>query len=116
MSVKSAPQTTPTPTKGEVKSSASAINQRSFFLSTVLNMSWQLAIVVLVPILAGVWLDKGLKTGDAYTFGGLGLAVLGSIAVMWRTAQAANRLPVPKLTPAQKRAVRKSYEDEDKDE
>ena len=40
-------------------------------------MSWQLAIVVLVPILLGVWLDKALKTGEVLVFVGLGLAVVG---------------------------------------
>ncbi|HEY1835230.1 MAG TPA: AtpZ/AtpI family protein [Candidatus Saccharimonadales bacterium] len=90
--------------------------QRDQFLNMALNMSWQLAIVVLVPILAGVKLDKVFGTGSVYTFVGLGLALIGSIAVMWRTMQVANRLPVPKLTASQKRAIKKSYEEEDKDE
>jgi Putative F0F1-ATPase subunit Ca2+/Mg2+ transporter len=88
---------------------------RGLFLSMLLNMSWQLAIVVLVPILAGVRLDKAFGTGNVYTFVGLGLALIGSIVVMWRAMQVANRLPVPKLTAAQKRAIEKAYEDEDKE-
>lgn len=79
-------------------------------------MSWQLALVVLVPIIMGVKLDKAFHTGSLYTFIGLGVAFAGSAAVMWRAVRTANRLPVPKLTGAQKRAIRKSYEDEDKDE
>lgn len=78
-------------------------------------MSWQLAIVVLVPILGGVALDKAFKTSDVYTLIGLALALIGSGVVMWRTVQAANRLPVPKLTDEQRRAVQKSYEEEDED-
>lgn len=78
-----------------------------------LNMSWQLAAAVLIPILAGVALDKKLGSSPLFLFAGLALAVLGSVAVMWRTMQAANRLPVPKLTDAQRRAVRKSYEEDD---
>jgi Putative F0F1-ATPase subunit Ca2+/Mg2+ transporter len=89
---------------------------RGTFLNMALNMTWQLAIVVLVPILAGVKLDKDFKTGSTCTFIGLGLALLGSIAVMWRTLQVANRLPVPKLSAEQKRAIQKSYDMEDKDE
>jgi hypothetical protein len=91
-------------------------NQRGVFVTMALTMSWQLAIVILVPILAGVRLDKTLGTGTTLTLVGLGVAVIGSIAVMWRTMQVANRLPVPKLTDAQKRAIKKSYEEEDKDE
>lgn len=90
-------------------------HQRSLFLSMALNMSWQLAVVVLVPILAGVRLDKVFSMGSTYVFVGLGVALVGSTAVMWRTMQVANHLPVPKLTAAQKRAIKKSYEDEDND-
>ncbi len=81
---------------------------------TALNMSWQLAIVVLAPVFAGVQLDKHFGT-SVWTFVGLGLALIGSGAVMWRAMQAANRLPVPRLTDKQRAAVRKSYEEEDKD-
>jgi hypothetical protein len=95
---------------------AVASSQRNIFLALALNMSWQLAIVVLVPILAGVKLDKVFGTHDTLTFVGLGLAVLGSGVVMWRAMQRANRMPVPKLTDAQKRAIKKAYEEEDKDE
>jgi len=89
--------------------------QRGQFLNMALNMSWQLAVVVLVPILAGVRLDKAFGASELYTLLGLGVALVGSVAVMWRTLQAANRLPVPKLTVEQKRAIRKSYEEEDDD-
>lgn len=90
-------------------------NQRGVFVSMALTMSWQLALVILVPIIAGVRLDKVFSTGETLTFAGLGVAVLGSVAVMWRTLQVANRLPVPKLTDEQKRAIKKAYEEEDKD-
>jgi len=78
-----------------------------------LNMSWQLALVVLVPIILGVKLGKVAGADTAGTFIGLGIAVIGSIAVMWRTLQTANSLPVPKLTATQRRAIRKQYEEED---
>lgn len=77
-----------------------------------LNMSWQLAAVVLIPVIAGVQLDKIFDT-SFLLFVGLGVALLGSIAVMWRTMQVANKLPVPKLSAAEKRAVQKSYEEDD---
>ncbi|HSW79488.1 MAG TPA: AtpZ/AtpI family protein [Candidatus Saccharimonadales bacterium] len=86
------------------------------FINMALTMAWQLALVVLVPIIIGVKIDKSAHTGSTFTYIGLGVAVLGSIAVMWRTLQVANKAPVPKLTEKQKRAVKKSYEDEDKDE
>ena len=93
-----------------------AANQRSLFVSMALTMSWQLAAVVLIPLFAGAKLDKMVGSGDMYTFVGLGVALVGSIAVMWHAMQTANRIPVPKLTATQKRAIRKAYEEEDRDE
>lgn len=76
-------------------------------------MSWQLAIVILIPVVGGVQLDKHFATSYAFTFVGLGLALLGSGVVMWRTLQVANSLPTPKLTAAEKRKIQKQYEEED---
>jgi F0F1-type ATP synthase assembly protein I len=86
---------------------------RQQFVVFALNMSWQLAIAVLIPVIGGVELDKVFKSSETFLFIGLGVALLASAAVLWRTMQAANRLPVPKLTEAQKRAVQKSYEEDD---
>jgi F0F1-type ATP synthase assembly protein I len=93
--------------------SKNTTNPRQQFATFAVTMSWQLALVVLVPVLSGVELDKTFGTSDVYTLFGLALALVGSGVVMWRTMQAANRLPVPKLTTAQKRAVQKSYEEDD---
>ena len=78
-------------------------------------MSWQLAIVVLVPVIGGVELGKKLGSPTAWTLAGLAVALVGTVLVMWRAMQAANKLPVPKLTEAQKRAIQKSYEEEDEE-
>ncbi|HSX37162.1 MAG TPA: AtpZ/AtpI family protein [Patescibacteria group bacterium] len=86
---------------------------RSVFVSAALDMSWKLAVAVLVPLLVGVQLDKKLNSAPLYTLVGLVLAFAGSAVVMWRAMQAANRLPVPKLSPAQKRVIQKSYEEDD---
>lgn len=106
---------TPTHAGGESDSSRAAKGQVTTFVGMALNMSWQLAIVIFVPILAGVQLDKHFDTSYLYTFIGLGIAVVASTLVMWRTLKVANSLPVPKLTPAQKRKIQKQYEEEDKE-
>ena len=107
----------PTSVKGVHKPTSSSqqkiSNPRQDFVIAALDMSWQLAIVVLVPVLVGVQLDKMLGTSYICTFVGLALAFVGSGVVMWRAQQRANRFPVPKLTEKQKRAIRKSYEEED---
>lgn len=88
-------------------------SQSSVFVGMALDMSWQLALVVLVPIIGGFELDKKFNTAPALTIIGFILAMLGMALIMWQTLQTANRLPVPKLTAAQKRAVKKSYEEDD---
>lgn len=80
-----------------------------------LNMSWQLAIVFLVPVIGGVKLDKHFQTSYLFTFIGLGLATIGSGVVMWRALKIANSMPSPKLTAAEKRKIQKQYEEEDED-
>lgn len=79
------------------------------------DMTWQLAIAVLVPIIGGVEIGKAAHAKTAGIFIGLGIAVLCSIVVLWRTLRVANQVPVPKLSEAQKREVQKQYESEDDD-
>lgn len=87
----------------------------SLFISMAIDMSWRLAIVILLPIIGGVELDKALNLSPACTIAGFLLAMAGMAWVMWQTLQTANRLPVPKLTAAQKRAIKKQYDEDDDD-
>jgi F0F1-type ATP synthase assembly protein I len=109
----------PTSIKGEHTPSPSntqkSSDTRQQFAVFALNMSWQLAVVVLVPVVGGVELDKAFSATNTFLFIGLAIALIGSGLVLWRTMQAANRLPVPKLTDDQKRAIQKSYEEEDEE-
>ena len=50
-------------------------------------MSWQLAIVVLVPIIAGFELDKRLDLLPALTIVGFIIAMAGMALVVWRQMQ-----------------------------
>jgi hypothetical protein len=84
------------------------------FISMALDMSWRLALVILIPIVGGAELDKHMHT-SAYVILGFLLAMVGMGLVMWQTLHKANQLPVPKLTAAQKRAIQKQYEEEDED-
>lgn len=109
------PKATPTHAKGELGSSNSAKGSVSTFIFMALNMSWQLAIVFLVPVIGGVKLDKHFGTSYLFTFIGLAVATVGSGVIMWLTLKRANNMPVPKLTAAQKRKIQKQYEEEDED-
>ena len=116
MSETKKPGSGPTTKKGDAQVVANPQKStvaRQNFLAVGANMGWQLALVVLVPVIGGVELDKAFGTADVYTLIGLTVALIASGLVMWRTVQVANRLPVPKLTATQKRAVQKSYEEDD---
>jgi F0F1-type ATP synthase assembly protein I len=113
-----APNQTPPSLRGGTSSPTTSAESGSAsrnFIVMALNMSWQLVVVVLVPMIAGVELDKALKTSPIFLFVGLALAFVGSGFVMWRAMQTANRLPVPKLSDEQRSAIKKSYEEEDND-
>jgi F0F1-type ATP synthase assembly protein I len=101
------PQTRGAAHKNTEELGASAKQQ---FVSAALTMSWQLVVVVIVPIIGGTLLDKAFGTQEVFLFIGLGLAVLGTIVVLWKAAQTANRMPVPKLNAAQKRAIKKTFD------
>ncbi len=62
-------------------------NYRKDFFVAAMNMSWQLAVVVLVPIIGGFELDKKLDTLPALTIIGFLVAMAGMAAVVWRQLQ-----------------------------
>lgn len=108
---------TPTNARGGKEDSGRYTSARRNFVVFAANMGWQLAVVVLLPVIGGAQLDKHLGDGGhLWLFVGLGVALVASTAVVWRTVQLANRLPVPKLTAAEKRKIQKSFEEEDDDE
>ena len=116
MSKLAAHQTTPQSSGGnDSDQSVDSSRQQGQFVRLALTMAWQLALVVLVPVFIGVQLDKHFGTSFAWTFVGLGVALVGSAFVMWRALQQANHLPVPKLTDSQRRAVQEQYKQDDEE-
>ena len=85
------PIKTPSPHTGQSHATAEVGNLNSSllaeFFSTTLNMSWQLAIIVLVPILGGFELDRKLHTRPLLTIVGFVLAITGMAVVVWRQFQ-----------------------------
>lgn len=71
-------------------------NHGSVFIGLALDMSWRLAIVVLVPIIGGFELDQRLNTTPLLTIVGFLLAMAGMALVLWQMLQTVNQLPVPK--------------------
>ena len=84
-----APVTTPSPVTGDSSTTTvnPSTNPKTVFLMAALNMSWQLAIVVLVPIIGGFELDKKLHLLPLLTITGFILAMIGMALVVWRQLQ-----------------------------
>ena len=62
------------------------------FISLAAEMSWQLAVVVVVPIIGGYWLDGRYHHATPWLmFVGFGVAAIGVVGVMGRVLSEANR-------------------------
>ncbi|HET7630131.1 MAG TPA: AtpZ/AtpI family protein [Candidatus Saccharimonadales bacterium] len=68
-----------------------AIKQRNLFVVMVANMTWQLAVVVIVPVVGGHYVDQALKTEPVWTIVGAVIALLGVIGVLINTVKLADR-------------------------
>lgn len=61
---------------------------KSKFFSATLEMGWQLALIVLIPLIAGIKLDQHFKSSPSYTLAGFMLAIAGGAMVVWKTVKA----------------------------
>lgn len=78
------PKSGPKTEKAENKPTSSINDQRKVFIGSAISMSWQLAIVVLVPIIGGFKLDQHLNSSPLWTIVGFVIAMLGTFAIMYR--------------------------------
>lgn len=65
--------------------------QNGVFVTMALTMSWQLALVVIVPIVGGHVLDTHYHTDPWLTVGGFVVAVIGVLGVLSKSVADANR-------------------------
>lgn len=80
---------------GPVQKPAGGLNRgaksnRAILVIAALDMSWRLAIAVLVPIIGGFELDKHLHTTPALTIVGFIIAMAGLFFILKRTLEAAD--------------------------
>ena len=81
----------------------------SLFFSMGLDMSWRLALSVLIPIIGGVELDSHFKSGPIFLVVGFALAIALSIVTIRRTLKLANNLPFAEIT----KGLKKVEDDDD---
>jgi F0F1-type ATP synthase assembly protein I len=65
--------------------------QQSLFFSMALDMTWQLAIVVIVPIVGGYLLDQHFRTTPWLTILGFLVAAIGVFGVLSRVVSQASK-------------------------
>ncbi len=66
----------------DAKTTKTDVNPNNQFIGAALSMSWQLAIVVLVPIIGGFKLDQYLKTSPAGIIIGFIIAMVGTTIII----------------------------------
>lgn len=76
--------------KGVEGLSKAAKSNRTILVVAALDMSWRLAIAVLVPIIGGFELDKHLHTTPALTIVGFIIAMAGLFFILKRTLEVAD--------------------------
>jgi len=77
-----------TPSTSGAKDVAQSLNiaaARQQFFDAAINMGWQLAVTIIVPVIIGVKLDDHYHTTPAWTLGALFLAVAMACAVVGKT-------------------------------
>ncbi|HVW23553.1 MAG TPA: AtpZ/AtpI family protein [Candidatus Saccharimonadales bacterium] len=112
-----APTKAPSPRPGTkvAKTGVENDSASAVFISMAVDMTWRLAIAIMVPIVGGYELDQHFNTSPTLSIIGFIVAMGLTGYIMWQTLQKANQVKVPKLTAAQKRAIKKQYEEDDND-
>jgi F0F1-type ATP synthase assembly protein I len=84
MDVTSTPNKKTSVASGNKKPVASTPELKSMFVAAALSMGWQLAVVVIVPIVGGFELDQHFHTSPVWEIIGFVVAALGFVVVVRR--------------------------------
>ena len=74
-----------TTTEDVILERLSVLDPKKQFISSAMNMGWQLAGAVLIPVLIGTKLDGHFHTTPSYTLTALVLASAGVVAIVSNT-------------------------------
>lgn len=82
-----AKHSTTTPAEDEIQQAIATLNAKQQFFASALNMSWQLALTVVIPVVAGVKLDQRFDSAPSLTLTGFFLALAMGSMVVWNTVK-----------------------------
>ncbi len=80
-----APKQTQTTAPSNSKATKSEIDPRAEFLSAAFSLSWQLAIIVLLPVIGGYKIDEHFRKTPMFTVIGFVIAIVGVVLVLKQT-------------------------------
>lgn len=83
-----------------------AANAKSMLFANMFSMGWRLALMVLIPIFAGVQLDKKFDTSPSLTLAAFFIAVFGAGLLIARTFNEMTRQQLMEDEKAAKRKLR----------
>ena len=89
---KAAASKTTTHAEDTVRQTLDTFNAKQQFFTAALNMSWQLALTVVIPVVAGVKLDQKFDTSPSLTLTGFFLAAFAACMVVWNTVKGVNKM------------------------
>ena len=70
---------------------AAATAAKQQFLAATMNMSWRLAVTIVVPVVGGVKLDDHFHSAPSWTITGLFIAVAAGSSAVWSTIKQVNK-------------------------
>lgn len=88
--VKAAAKIKTTTSEKDAQEYIDALAAKSRFFSATLNMGWQLAVTVVIPLVAGIKIDQHFKSSPSYTLAGFMIAVAGAVAVVSKSVKEVN--------------------------
>ncbi len=75
----------------EIERSLAVLSAKQQFVSSSMSMGWQMAGMVLIPVIIGVKLDDRFDSTPAYTLVALVIAFGGAVMVASRTIKIVNK-------------------------
>ena len=79
------------------------------FIGATLNLSWRLALTVLVPVLGGVAIDNKFNTSPSFVLAGLMIAAVFAAMAIWSTVQEVNQQQLNESKKGNRRKRAKSH-------
>lgn len=76
----------------DIQQSLATLQAKQQFIGATMNLSWRLALTVLIPVVGGIKLDQHFDSAPSLTLAGFFLATFGAAMAVWGTVKEVNTL------------------------